>query len=135
MTDHLHISGFILLFLGLAHLIFPRYFNWKEELPKLSLVNKQLMQVHTFFIALFVILNGSLNILAAEDLQAGRLGFIVSFGLAIFWGTRLLAQFFMYSVELWKGKVFETAVHIAVTFLWIYLSGIYFLCALGSSDL
>jgi hypothetical protein len=33
----------------------------------------------------------------------------------------------VYSSILWKGKTFETAMHILFSILWVYLSIIYFL--------
>jgi hypothetical protein len=35
----------------LLHLAFPRYFRWKEETAGLSLMTRQVLHVHTFFIA------------------------------------------------------------------------------------
>ena len=52
MEIHLKASGIALILLAFLHSIFPKYFNWKKELKGLSLVNRQMMQIHTFFIAL-----------------------------------------------------------------------------------
>lgn len=125
MYIQLIITGVLLIALALVHLVFPSYFNWKRELPLLSLVNRQLMTIHTFFIALTVLLMGVLCLVATDDLIHTRLGKTLSTGLAIFWSIRLLIQFFGYSPEIWKGKAFETAVHIFFVFLWIYLSFIF----------
>lgn len=40
-------------------------------------------------------------------------------------GNKLFIQFFGYSPKLWKGKLFETAVHIIFSFLWIYISFVF----------
>tara|TARA_R110000737_G_scaffold217581_1_gene233983 strand:- start:720 stop:905 length:186 start_codon:yes stop_codon:yes gene_type:complete len=48
MEVHLKIIGVLLMALALVHIIFPKYFNWKEELKSLSLINKQMMTIHTF---------------------------------------------------------------------------------------
>lgn len=125
MEIHLKIIGFLLMILALIHAIFPSYFNWKEELAHLSLINKQLMYVHTFFIALVVFLFGVLSFFAASDLINTALGRYISLGFAIFWGIRLFFQFFVYSSELWKGKLFETIAHILFSLLWLYLIVIY----------
>ena len=127
MELHLKIIGFILVLLAAIHLIFPKYFNWKQELSSLSLINKQVMYVHTFFIALIVLLMGILCICCATDMVNTTLGQQVSFGLFVFWGCRLIFQFFVYSPTLWKGKVFETAVHIVFSLLWAYLTTVFFL--------
>ena len=126
MELHLRIIGGILITLALIHAIFPKYFNWKKELQTLSLVNKQMMQVHTLFIALMLFLMGILCISSSSDLVDTELGKRVSFGFGIFWGVRLLVQFFCYSPKLWKGKAFETFVHIIFSLFWTYLTWTFF---------
>lgn len=122
MEFQLHLIGSLLILLALIHIIFPKYFNWKEELENLSLINKQVMQVHTFFIALTVLLMGILCVTSAIEIITTSLGKKVSFAFGIFWFCRLLIQFFGYSSKLWKGKTFETIVHIIFSILWIYLT-------------
>ncbi len=132
MELHLKIIGMLLIALGLVHVIFPKYFNWKAELKSLSLINRQVMMVHTFFIALTVILMGLLCLTSADELVQTSLGKKVSLGFGIFWTCRLLIQLFGYSSQLWKGKKFETLVHIVFTCTWIYLSAIFL--TVGLSD-
>jgi len=125
MYIQLIITGVLLIVLAFVHLVFPSYFNWKKELPLLSLVNRQLMTIHTFFIALTVLLMGVLCLVATDDLINTRLGKVIATGLAIFWTIRLVIQFFGYSPKLWKGKTFETIVHVFFVLLWTYLSFIF----------
>lgn len=122
MGIHIKITGVILMVLALLHLIFPRYFNWEKELPALSLINRQMMVVHTFFIALIVFLMGLLCLSSADELIETSLGKKIALGLGVFWSTRLFIQFFGYSADLWKGKAFETVVHILFSLLWAYVS-------------
>ena len=130
MELHLKIIGFILIILAIVHGVFPRHFNWQKELSSLSLVNKQMMYVHTFFIALVVFLMGVLCLNSPKELIETNLGKRVCFGLGVFWTIRLIIQFFGYSSELWKGKTFETSVHILFICLWTYLSFIFWKVAL-----
>jgi hypothetical protein len=125
MEIHFKIIGLLLMALALVHVIFPKYFNWKEELKSLSLINRQMMKVHTFFIALVVFLMGLLCLSSSTELIESKLGKTISFGLGIFWSIRLFIQFFGYSAELWKGKTFETVVHILFSLLWTYLSVVF----------
>lgn len=111
--------------LAFIHAIFPKFFNWDKELAALSLINRQMMVVHTFFIALIVFLMGLLCLSSAHELMETNLGKKIVLGLGIFWSTRLFMQFFGYSADLWKGKRFETTVHILFTLLWTYLSVIF----------
>lgn len=125
MEIHYKTIGVLLMALALVHVIFPKYFNWRDELKSLSLINRQMMIVHTFFIALIVFLMGLLCLTSATELIETKLGKTISLGLGIFWSTRLFIQFFGYSTELWKGKTFETIVHIVFSLLWTYLSVVF----------
>lgn len=126
MEIHLKIIGYLLCCLALIHFIFPKYFNWKVELKSLSLVNSQMMIVHTIFIALVVLLMGILCLTSSEELTQTSLGKRISLGLGIFWGVRLFIQFFGYSSKLWKGKKLETAIHILFSVTWLYFTFIFF---------
>lgn len=125
MELHFKVIGCLLMALALIHIIFPKYFHWKEELQHLSLMNRQMMTIHTFFIALTVFLMGLLCFTSSEELINTDLGKKVSLGFGIFWIIRLFIQFFGYSPKLWKGKTFETIVHIVFSFFWFYLSFIF----------
>ncbi len=125
----LQILGIVLILLALLHVIFPRYFRWKEELAGLSLINREIMGVHTFFIALTVVLMGLLLVSSAELLTTTLLGRRICAGMALFWGLRLICQFFWYSSENWKGKPFETVMHILFTLLWLTLTVVFALAA------
>lgn len=125
MELHLNIAGILLILLSLLHIIFPMYFKWKAELSGLSHINREMMYVHTFFIALTVMLMGVLCITSAADIAGTLLGKKIAVGFGIFWIIRLLIQLFGYSSTLWKGKKFETAVHITFSVLWIYFAAVF----------
>lgn len=131
METHLSVIGSILVLLGIVHAIFPRYFKWGQELKHLSLINRQMMQTHTFFIALVVALFGVLCITQAKDMVSTPLGRNIALGLAMFWGLRLIFQLFVYSPKLWRGKVFETLVHIVFTIFWVYMTVVFSIIYLG----
>jgi hypothetical protein len=124
-TLHFTIIGIILVSLACVHVIFPKYFNWKKELQALSLINRQMMQVHTFFIAFIVFLIGLLCLTSSAELPTTLLGKKISFGIGVFWTVRFFFQLFIYSPALWKGKPFETVVHIGFTFFWAYMGTIF----------
>jgi hypothetical protein len=125
MLVQLKIIGALLILLALVHIIFPRYFNWKVELSSLSAINRELMYVHAFFIAFTVFLMGILCLTSAHDLLTTNFGRRICLALAIFWMARLCVQFVGYSSKTWKGKQFETAMHILFSIFWTYLSVIF----------
>lgn len=130
MEIQIKIIGILLMVLALVHGFFPKYFNWKKDLKPLRLINRQIMIVHTFFIALTVFLIGLLCLTSATDLVQTKLGKIILFGFGVFWATRLFFQLFVYSPKLWKGKKFETLVHILFLCFWAYLSTVFFWAAI-----
>ena len=113
--------------LAAIHVFFPKYFNWKEDLKSLSLINRQMMITHTFFIAFTVFLMGLLCVTSSTELIETKLGKTISLGFALFWSVRLIIQFFGYSSKLWKGKPFETSIHILFSVLWIYISVLFWM--------
>lgn len=127
MELHLKIIGPLLILLALIHAFFPKYFNWKLEFGAVSIINRQMMYIHSFFIAFTVFLIGLLCITSPDELVNTILGKRISLGLGIFWTVRLFVQFFGYSSKLWKGKAFETSVHILFSLLWAYLSVVFVL--------
>ena len=131
MELHLKIIGILLVLLSLLHAIFPRYFKCKSELNSISDINRQMMYVHAFFIAFLVFLMGLLCLTSSAELITTTFGKRISMGLGIFWLTRLFIQFFGYSSLLWKGKTFETTVHVLFTALWTYLSTVFLLIYLA----
>lgn len=124
MEFQLKLIGVIML--ALLHFYFPKYFNWKQELNSLSIMNREMMYVHSLFIAFVVFLIGVLCLTSSNELLSTTLGKRISLGIGIFWTARLFVQFFGYSSKIWKGKSFETAVHILFSFFWTYLSVVFF---------
>jgi hypothetical protein len=117
MELHLKIAGALLIGLAFLHALFPRRFKWKDELVSLGLLSRQIMYVHTLFIALVILLMGLLCLSSADELVSTPLGKRVALGMAVFWVTRLFVQFFGYSSDLWRGKAFETAMHVLFSLL------------------
>ena len=131
MTTHLRIIGICLLLLAGMHAAFPRYFNWRKQLSSLDLLHGQMFRTHTFFIAYVVGLMGALCYTSAEELVATPLGRKLCFGLMLFWGLRAVFQHFVYSPLLWRGKVFETVVHVVFSVFWVYMAVVFGWVAFG----
>jgi len=84
------------------------------------------MYVHTFFIALVLLLMGLLCVTSATEIVTTNLGHRLLLGLGMFWTIRLIIQFFGYSPQIWKGKRLETSIHIIFVVLWCYFSVSFF---------
>ncbi len=128
----IEMAGWLLMALALVHVVFPSYFRWKKELASLSLINRQLMEVHAFFVALMVWMMGLLCVTSADLLLTSELGQRLLLGMSFFWGIRLFVQFLWYSPVLWKGKPFETLVHISFSLLWVFLTLLFAIAGFSS---
>jgi hypothetical protein len=126
LTQLLKIAGVLLIGLSLMHVFFGRRFAWAEELPRLSLLNRQMFQVHCFFIALTVGLMGLLALGWSELLVTpSPLARVIAAGLTIFWCCRLVFQWMVYDWTLWRGRSFETTMHWLFTALWMFLTTVF----------
>lgn len=122
---NLRIAGMLMIALALFHTLLPGRFKWKEEFAPLTLLSRQIMYVHTFFIALIVLLMGVLCAVYADELIKPGLAMPLACGLLLFWGLRGFFQLFVFSAALWKGKTFETRVHLFFSALWLYFSAVF----------
>lgn len=129
MEIHIKIIGLMFIALGCSHVLFPYLFQWKKDLGNLLLINKQLMYVHTFFIALMLILIGVLCFASASALLETVLGRQICIGLSIFWLMRLGIQLFGFSSVLWKGKTKEKVIHYMFIMLWSYCTSVFIFAA------
>jgi len=127
MEVHIKIVGSLLIALSLMHVIIPRYFKWEQELRPLSLITRQILYVHTFFIALVVLMMGALCLMYSRELIYDQFGRVISLGLFGFWLTRLIFQFFVYSPKVWRGKRFETLMHVVFALTWLYFTTVFLL--------
>jgi hypothetical protein len=118
---HLRVAGALLLALAALHAGFPRRFHWREELARLSMLNRQMFVGHCLFLVLLLVLLGLLMLGLPEALiERTVLGRAVALGLVVFWGLRLLAQWLFYDHALWRGRPFNMAVHIIFSGLLLY---------------
>ena len=126
LSFQLKIVGASLLLLALAHAFFPRWFNWTEELGRLSSLNRQVFQIHCFFIGLILFLFGLLSLCFTDALlERTRLAQVVLAGLLVFWLARLVVQLFVYDPSLWKGNRFNTRIHLLFSLTWAYYVAVF----------
>jgi len=120
---HLRVVGVLLLALVALNLYVPRRFNWRGELATLSLLNRQIFQVHAAFICVILVMFAALALLYPRELlEPTPLARAILAGLAAFWLLRLLTQWFVYDPRLWRGRRFETIVHLVFTGVWTYFA-------------
>ena len=125
LVFHLRAVGVLMALLAIVNLFVPGRFNWREELSRVSLLNRQIFVAHTVFIVLVVVLTSALLLTCAEALlEPTRLSRAVLLGLTIFWGLRMLMQWFFYSPQVWRGNRLHTALHGIFSLAWVYVTAV-----------
>ena len=126
LLTHLRVVGLIMAVLVVVNLFVPGRLRWREELARVSLVNRQIFQVHTVFIVLILAMFAVLLLTSADALlEPTRLSRLVLGGLTIFWGVRMLTQWFYYSPAIWRGDRFNTAMHGIFSVAWVYVTAVF----------
>lgn len=118
LTPELHIN--LLRFVAVGQLalvplnvVLPRLLNWKPDMDRMSLLVREIFQIHAVFITLTVGIWGALTWKFAERwvMAADELSSWVCFALALFWGLRCVMQWTHYSSSHWRGQTGRTVIH------------------------
>jgi hypothetical protein len=119
----LRLAGVLMAALVVVNLLVPGRFRWREEMARLSLLNRQIFQLHSVFIVLTLALFAALLLSCGDALvEPTRLSRAVLAGLFVFWTARMLAQWFFYSPAVWRGNRFHTVMHGVFSAMWIYMT-------------
>jgi len=123
LVTHLRVIGVLMAALVVVNLFVPGRFRWRDEMARLSLVNRQIFQAHTIFIVLTVAMFSALLLTSADALvEPTRLSRAILAGLTLFWGLRMLMQWFFYSPAIWRGDRFNTLMHGVFSIAWVYIT-------------
>ena len=123
---NLRIIGAFMAALVVLNLFVPRQLGWPEELQRVSLINRQIFRVHAVFLMVILGMFAVLLLTSSEALlEPSRLSRLMLGGLTIFWGLRMLAQWFYYSPATWRGNRLRTAVHYGFSAAWIYVTAVF----------
>jgi len=123
---HLRLAGVVMASLVVVNLLVPRRFHWREEMSRLSLVNRQIFQAHSVFLVLTLALFSALLLTCGPALlEPTRLSRAVLAGLTIFWGLRMLMQWCFYSPLIWRGHRFNTVMHYTFSVVWVYVTTVF----------
>ncbi len=123
---HLRVVGVVMASLVVVNLIVPRRFHWREEMSRLSLLNRQIFQAHNVFLILTLALFSALLLTCGPALlEPTRLSRAVLAGLTIFWGLRMLMQWCFYSPLIWRGHRFNTVMHYVFSVTWVYVTTVF----------
>jgi hypothetical protein len=120
---HLRIVGVFMALLVVINVFVPVHLQWRVEMARLSLVNRQIFQVHSIFIVVTVALVSALLLTSGDALlERTRLSRAVLIGLTMFWGLRMLMQWFYDSPDVWRRNRFNRVVHYVFSGAWVYVT-------------
>ena len=123
---NLRAAGVLLAVLVVVNLVVPSRFGWRADLAQLSLLNRQIFQAHSVFLVLILGLSSALLLTSADALlEPSRLSRAILVGLTIFWGLRMMMQWFFYSSAIWRGNRFFTTMHVVFSVAWIYMTAVF----------
>ncbi len=123
---NLRAAGVLLAVLVVVNVFVPSRFAWRADMAKLSLLNRQIFQAHSVFLVLVLALSSVLLLTSADALlEPSRLSRAILLGLTIFWGLRMLMQWFFYSPVIWRGNRLFTTMHVVFSMAWIYMTALF----------
>ena len=123
---HLRVVGLVMAGLVVVNVCVPMHFHWREEMARISLVNRQIFQAHAVFLVLTLALISALLLTCGDALlEPTRLSRALLIGLTIFWTLRLVMQWGFFSTKIWRGRRFNTAMHYLFSAIWIYVSTVF----------
>jgi hypothetical protein len=126
LLTHLRIVGIVMIWLVVLNVYVPHRFHWREEMARLSLLNRQIFIAHNVFLILTLALFGLLLLVLGDTLlEQTRLSRAVLTGLTAFWGLRMLMQWWFYSPKIWRGDRFNTWMHYLFSALWVYVTAVF----------
>jgi hypothetical protein len=123
---NLRVIGVFMAALVVLNVFVPKHLGWSQELERVSLVNRQIFEVHAKFLMVILAMFAVLLLTSSDALlEPSRLSRLLLGGLTIFWGLRMLAQWFYYSPATWRGNATRTAVHYGFSAAWIYVTAVF----------
>jgi hypothetical protein len=86
------IGGINFLLFGLFHLTFWKALDWKNELPKLTEINSNVMQMLNIGISVFLLAFGLMMLFYRIEISNSALGRVLLIIFALFWLARLIGE-------------------------------------------
>jgi len=81
------------------HALFWKLFKWDKELPKLSRINKAIMQVLNLCLMFCFLVFGYISLFHTSELTSSSLGRVLLLFIALFWLARAIEQLIFFSLR------------------------------------
>jgi hypothetical protein len=106
METLIKIGGLYNIGLVLFHLSFWNIFNWREELGKVSFLNRAVMQVLNISLMFAFIIFSYISLAHTSELLHSPLGNSLLVLMALFWLARSVQQIIFYKLQHWASWAF-----------------------------
>lgn len=116
----------------LASALVPQVLDWKTSLEKLDKLSRQLIWVHGAFIVLVIVGFGLISVSLSPDLAGGSLlARGICLFIALFWGTRLAVQLFVFDAKPYLRTAILKAGYHALTGVFGFMTLVYATAAIA----
>jgi len=125
LTTLIFVSGLLHFATLLGSAAVPFVLDWRKEIGKLEGLSRELVWVHGGFIVLTILGFGVLTCVFPGDLASGApLARGLCAFIAIFWGTRVLVQFFIFDAKPYLTNWFLVAGYHGLTLVFLYQTAV-----------
>jgi hypothetical protein len=125
-------GGVFHLSLLIAGALAMRVLAWRTELRRVCDLSRHMIWTHAAFVVMTIVAFGVISLFNADVLSSGQrlarwfCGFV-----AIFWGSRLVVQFFVFDARPHLTSRFLAVGYHTLTFVFAYLTAVYAYTALA----
>lgn len=95
----IYACGLYMIAFAVFHLMFPRLFNWRNDLKKLTLANRAIIQIANFRLIYIFLFVAAICFCFPQELVQTPLGRFLLAGLSLFWLGRTIEQFIFVRVN------------------------------------
>lgn len=132
IASYTNLKTFIFLG-GLAHLailsaglVMTKVLKWREELPRINELSQHVIWTHAAYVWFTIMFFGLVSVLFSADLSSpSRLGGCLNLFIALFWGARLIIQFFYFDAKPYLNTIIDKLGFHALTFNFAYFTAVY----------
>jgi hypothetical protein len=99
-------GGLYNIILIVFHLLFWHIFNWKDDLPSLSFLNRAIMPVLNLSLTFVFVIFAYISLAHSNELLSTSLGRSLLMLIAVFWFARAMMQVAYFKLQHWGSLAF-----------------------------
>jgi len=117
--------------LAVLSLNLPRVLRWQPDIDRMSLLVREVFEIHSWFIALTLVIWGVLTWRFAPGFAVAphEMARWLCAAIGIFWGIRCILQWTHYSSSHWRGNASRTWIHWTLFLGYAAWAAVYFIAA------